>query len=155
MSHEAVLSEIAHALDPAAYRVLVLTGSELAPEEISAPVGVEVRGFVPHAAVLPQAALAITHAGTGTLLVAFAAGVPVIAVPLGRDQPANARRIVELGLGFSLDPGATPAEIRTLVARALADGAMRARVAAFAEAIRVYDGGSRAIEALESLGAGR
>jgi MGT family glycosyltransferase len=155
MAHEGVLARIAHALDPAAYRVLVLTGGELAPEEISVPDGVEVRGYVPHDAVLPGAALAITHAGTGTLLAAFAAGVPVVALPLGRDQPANARRTVELGVGGSLDPTATPAEIQALVARTLADDAIRRRVAGLAAAIRSYDHGSRAVEAIEQLAVGR
>jgi UDP:flavonoid glycosyltransferase YjiC (YdhE family) len=101
--------------------VLVLTGNELSPTEISAPAGIEVRGYVPHDAVLPGAALAITHAGTGTLLAAFAAGVPVVALPLGRDQPANARRTVELGLGCALAPEATSAQISTAVSRTLAD----------------------------------
>lgn len=155
MAHEAVLTRIAHALDPDAYRVLVLTGGELAPEEISVPDGVEVRGYVPHHAVLPGAALAITHAGTGTLLAAFGAGVPVLALPLGRDQPANAHRTVELGLGACLAPQATSAEIQAIVARTLADDAIRARVASLAEAISSYTGGSRAVEALEQLALGR
>jgi MGT family glycosyltransferase len=155
MAHEAVLARIAQALDPAAYRVLVLTGSELAPEEVSVPEGVEVRGYVPHDAALPGATLAITHAGTGTLLAAFAAGVPVVALPLGRDQPVNARRVVELGLGRSLDPEATRAEIRALVAETLADDSIPPRVAGLAEAIRSYDRGSRAVEVLEQLGLGR
>jgi MGT family glycosyltransferase len=132
-----------------------LTGGELAPEEISVPDGVEVRGYVPHHAVLPGAALAITHAGTGTLLAAFGAGVPVLALPLGRDQPANARRTVELGLGACLAPQATSAEIQAIVARTLADDAIRARVASLAEAIASYAGGSRAVEALEQLALGR
>ena len=155
MAHEEVLARIAHALAPAAYRVLVLTGGELAPEEVSAPAGVEVRGYVPHDAVLPGATLAITHAGTGTLLAAFAAGVQVVALPLGRDQPANARRTVELGLGRSLDPTATSAEIQALVAQTLVDETIRIRVARLATAIRSYDRGSRAVEVIEHLALGR
>jgi MGT family glycosyltransferase len=154
MAHKGVLARIAQALDTAAHRVLVLTGGELGPEEISVPDGVEVRGYVPHDAVLPGAALAITHAGTGTLLAAFAAGVPVVALPLGRDQPANAHRTVELGLGGSLDPTATSAEIQALVAQTLADEAIRSRVAGLAEAIRSYDHGSRAVETIERLSLG-
>jgi UDP:flavonoid glycosyltransferase YjiC (YdhE family) len=151
MAHEAVLTEIAHALDPSVYRVLLLTGNELAPEEIAAPDGVEVRGYVPHDRVMVEAALAITHAGTGTLLAAFAAGVPVVAVPLGRDQPANARRTVELGLGSSLSPQATRAEIRALVTATLADDTIRARVDSLARAIHGYANGSRAVNAIEQL----
>jgi UDP:flavonoid glycosyltransferase YjiC (YdhE family) len=154
MGHEDVLARIASALDPAAYRVLVLTGGELEPAEISVPHGVEVRDYVPHGTVLPQAALAITHGGTGTLLAAFAAGVPVLAVPLGRDQPANARRVAELGLGGTFAPTAATDEIGSLVARTVTDDAVRTRVSQMAEAIRSYAGGSRAVGALEQLARG-
>jgi MGT family glycosyltransferase len=151
MGHGEVLARIASALDPAAYRVLVLSGGELEPGEISVPDGVEVRGYVPHEAVLPHAALAITHGGTGTLLAAFAAGVPVLAVPLGRDQPANAHRVVELELGRSFLPESTPDEIRTLVLQTLADHEIRSRVAELAETIRSYAGGAQAVDVIERL----
>ena len=115
MAHEAVLGRIAEALEPLGLRVLICTGNDLSPDRISVADGVALRAYVPHAAVLPGAALVVTHAGTGTLLAAFAAGVPVVCVPLGRDQPDNARRVVELGLGVSLSPDYSPAELRAAI----------------------------------------
>ena len=43
--------------------------------------------FVPHGAVLPRAAAVVTHAGMGIVGKAAYAGVPIVAVPFGRDQP--------------------------------------------------------------------
>ena len=152
MAQEAVLDRIAGALDPSRCRVLICTGSDLSPDTIAVPAGVEVRAYVPHDVVLPGAALAITHAGTGTLLAAFAAGVPVLCVPLGRDQPANARRVGELGLGASLPPESSSAEIRAAVARLLGDESVTSRARELGETIRGYRGAIGAVTALERLG---
>lgn len=151
MAHEAVLGRIAEALDPARLRVLICTGSDLSPDQVSVRDGVEVRAYVPHGAVLPGAALAVTHAGTGTLLAAFAAGVPVVCLPLGRDQPANAQRVVELGLGRSLSPDSSPAEIRAAVDEVLADLTIPRRTRQLAETIRDHRGAAGAVEALQRL----
>jgi len=151
MAHEAVLGRIAAALDPVRLRILICTADDLLPEQISVPDGVEVRAYVPHAAVLPGAALVVTHAGTGTLLSAFAAGVPVVCLPLGRDQPANARRVVELGLGCSLSPDSSPAELRAAIDEVLADQAIHRRTQQFAETMRGYRSAAGAVEALQRL----
>ena len=98
MGHEQVLGRIMRALAGMEARVLVLTGSELAPAEIDSVPGVHVRRYVPHSAVLPHAALVVTHAGTGTLMASFTGGAPVICIPLGRDQDSNARRVEDSAL---------------------------------------------------------
>lgn len=151
MAQEAVLERVAAALDPAQLRILICTGNDLLPEQVTAPDGVEVRGYVPHAAVLPGAAIVLTHAGTGTLLAAFAAGVPVVCLPLGRDQPANARRVVELGLGRSLSPDAPPVELRAAVDEVLADETVRSRTKQLAETMRNYRSADAATAAVERL----
>ena len=60
------------------------------------PANAHVAPFVPHAKVLPRAVCAITHGGMGATQKALAHGVPVVAVPFGRDQLEVARR-VEVG----------------------------------------------------------
>jgi EryCIII-like glycosyltransferase len=152
MAHEAVLGRIAEALDPARARVLICGGNALAPERLAVPAGMELCPFVPHETVLPDASLVVTHAGTGTLLTAFGAGVPVVCLPLGRDQPANASRVVELGLGRSLPPDSSPETLGAAIDGVLADGATRDRARRLAEAMQAYRGGTRAVEAVETLG---
>jgi len=52
--------------------------------------------------VLPRAALLVHHGGIGTLARALEAGIPQIVSPLKYDQPDNAHRVTELGLGALL-----------------------------------------------------
>jgi UDP:flavonoid glycosyltransferase YjiC (YdhE family) len=60
---------------------------------------------VPQAEVFPHAAAMLNHGGSGTLLGGFAAAVPQVVAPLFADQPFNARRTAERGLGLSVaDP---------------------------------------------------
>jgi MGT family glycosyltransferase len=49
--------------------------------------------FVPHGQVLDRAVCAVTHGGMGATQKALARGVPVCAVPFGRDQFEVARRV--------------------------------------------------------------
>ncbi|WP_370948466.1 glycosyltransferase [Amycolatopsis sp. cg5] len=48
--------------------------------------------------------LFISHAGFGAVQDSIATGVPMVALPLFSDQPANAARMAELGLAITLDP---------------------------------------------------
>jgi UDP:flavonoid glycosyltransferase YjiC (YdhE family) len=69
--------------------------------------------FVPHGPLLARAACAITHGGMGATQKALAAGVPVCAVPFGRDQMEVARRVAVAGDAFAAAGGA-PAGADTL-----------------------------------------
>jgi MGT family glycosyltransferase len=48
---------------------------------------------------LKRAAICITHAGLNTALEALAQGVPMVAIPIGFDQPGVAARIAYHGVG--------------------------------------------------------
>ena len=61
----------------------------------------------PHREVLRHAAAVLTHAGHGTVIKSLAAGVPVVAMPLGRDQLDNAARVEHHGAGLRLKPKAS------------------------------------------------
>ncbi|CAN5454822.1 glycosyltransferase [soil metagenome] len=52
-----------------------------------------VTGFVPHSAVLDRAVCVVTHGGMGITQKALSRGIPVCAVPFGRDQFEVARRV--------------------------------------------------------------
>ena len=53
----------------------------------------------PQIELLKQAALCITHAGLNTVLEALAQGVPLLAIPIGFDQPGVAARIAYHRIG--------------------------------------------------------
>ncbi len=72
------------------------------PASFQAPANAHLERFVPHGPVLDRAACAITHGGMGATQKAIARGVPVCAVPFGRDQLEVARRVEVAGAGTRL-----------------------------------------------------
>ena len=69
------------------------------PAGFDAPANARVLPFVPHGPILDRAACAVTHGGMGATQKALARGVPVCAVPFGRDQFEVARRVEVAGAG--------------------------------------------------------
>ena len=102
MLQERLLQRAADALGQLDVSGLITTGPAVDPSVISAPPNVLVRQWARHADILPHCSAVITHGGHGTVMKALLAGVPQVVVPLGRDQPDNAARIVELGAGIRL-----------------------------------------------------
>jgi UDP:flavonoid glycosyltransferase YjiC (YdhE family) len=105
--------------------------------------------FLAHEAVLQRAACVVCHGGMGIVQKTLAAGVPLVVVPVGRDQLETARRVEVAGAGVRLSP-------RRLSPQRLA-GAVRAAIELRAGAQRVSRafasaGGARAaVDAIESL----
>jgi UDP:flavonoid glycosyltransferase YjiC (YdhE family) len=91
MRQEGLLQRIAEALGQLQVEGLITTGPAVDPALIAAPPNVTVTRWVRHADVLPGCSLIITHGGHGTVMKALAAGVPLLVVPLGRDQPQRRR----------------------------------------------------------------
>ena len=152
MRQEDLLQRLVDALGMVGCHALVTLGPGLRdrPAVRAAP-NVHLVEFVPHGAVLPHVDLLISHGGHGTVIRGLAAGVPVMVVPMGRDQPDNAVRVVQRGVGLKVSKRASPKRFAAAVSGALADGAMRARAAALAERIAPDIGAPKAIEALEGL----
>ena len=151
MHHEEPMERILEALADLPVHVLATTGLEMDPAEVRAPAGMEVRRYVPHVTVLPHAALVVTHAGTGTLMAAFSHAVPLVCIPLGRDQPGNAERAAELGVALSLPGDARPDQIRAAVSEALGSPSLRSSSTWMAAVIAEYGAGSRAVAEVEAL----
>jgi MGT family glycosyltransferase len=77
--------------------------------------------FVPHGPVLERAAAVVCPGGMGITQKALVAGVPLVAVPFGRDQPEVSRRIVECGAGVRLPSRRlSPQRLRAAVREAMA-----------------------------------
>jgi UDP:flavonoid glycosyltransferase YjiC (YdhE family) len=108
----------------------------------------------PHAALFPQAAAVVTHAGMGTVTRALAAGVPLVCLPLGRDQPDVAARVVHAGVGLRLRPGARPRAVRGAVERVIAEPAFRAEAERLGASIAADAAAERGVTELEALAAG-
>ena len=109
--------------------------------------------FVPHGPILARASVAITHGGMGVTQKALAAGVPVVAVPFGRDQPEVARRVEVAGAGVRLPR----AQLRPETLRAAVRTAMDRRrgALAVADGYRAAGGAEAAASHLEAVIGGR
>jgi MGT family glycosyltransferase len=81
---------------------LVATMPAASGADLQVPANATVVPFVPHTPVLRRAACAITHGGMGATQKALALGVPVCAVPFGRDQFEVARRVEVAAAGSRL-----------------------------------------------------
>ncbi len=64
-----------------------------------------------HDAILARAAAVITHGGHGTTMRSLRHGVPILFLPMGRDQSDNAARVEYLGAGLRLPVTASAAEV--------------------------------------------
>ncbi|MBW2386466.1 MAG: glycosyltransferase [Deltaproteobacteria bacterium] len=121
MGQVPLLRNLIRALDELDVRALVTTGPGIDPTIFDTPNDVAIRQFVPHQDVMPEADLVITHAGHGTVIRALAAGVPMICIPLGRDQYDVAARVVWRGAGCKLSSRAGSKAISRRVASVLED----------------------------------
>jgi MGT family glycosyltransferase len=147
-AHEALLERIVAALATMPVRALVTTGG--ATLRSTPPGNVHVARFVPHSQVLPHAAAVVTHAGLGTVHAALAQGLPLVCLPIGRDQPDNAARVEWHGAGLRLSPTSTPAVIRAAVETVLGDPAFAASARRMAAAFAEERPAERALRALEA-----
>ena len=119
------------------------------PSAFDASPTAHVLPFVPHGPLLDRAVCAVTHGGMGATQKALAHGVPVCAVPFGRDQLEVARRVEVAGAGTQLPaPRLRPARLRAKILEAIdrRDGARRV-----AEGFRSAGGAPAAADALEAL----
>jgi UDP:flavonoid glycosyltransferase YjiC (YdhE family) len=113
------------------------------------PPNVHVARYVPHTPVLERAICVICHAGMGITQKALAHGVPVVAVPFGRDQPEVARRVEVARAGVRLPANRLTADrIRQAVKTAMS---MRPGAEHLAEAFAASGGPTAAADALQAL----
>jgi MGT family glycosyltransferase len=151
MRQEALLQRAADALGQAQVRGLVTTGPAVDPAVISAPPDVTVTRWVRHADVLPHCSAVITHGGHGTVMKALIAGVPLIVVPLGRDQPDNAARVVHAGAGIRLPKNASADALRAAISRIIEDPRYRAAARTMAARLAAERDDNLVVDELERL----
>jgi MGT family glycosyltransferase len=117
------------------------------------PANARLEPFVPHTPLLAHAACAVTHGGAGATQKALAAGVPVCAVPFGRDQLEVARRVDVASAGTRLPAQRlTPERLRAKIREAMTrtDGARRV-----ADGFAAAGGPAAAADAFEAMAASR
>ena len=85
------------------YYVVLSLGSSIENWNlVELPENVSVFDWVPQLEVLQAASIAVIHGGLGSLKECIYFGVPMLIVPMGRDQGDNARRVEHHQIGCSL-----------------------------------------------------
>jgi MGT family glycosyltransferase len=146
-----LLRRISAALGILPVRAVLTTGNGIDPASIEAPANVQVVKAAPHSAVLREAALAITHGGHGVTIKSLAAGVPLVCLPMGRDQLDIAARVVHAGAGVRLEPTAAAAEIASAVEQVLGEASYREAAQRIATTIAEETVTDRAVEEIEAV----
>ena len=109
---------------PLPVRALVTVGGAVEVDQLHPPANVVVERF----AALGRAtydSLVITHAGRGTVMAAVSAGVPLVCVPIGRDQPAVAHASHSTASASPLNPAASVEKLRSAIEQVLREPAYR------------------------------
>jgi UDP:flavonoid glycosyltransferase YjiC (YdhE family) len=147
---EPLLQRILDALGALPVRVVVTSGAVDAGR-LRLPPNAVARQWVPHRALFPRASVVLTHAGHGTALLAVSCGVPLVCIPMGRDQHVVGERIARLGLGTVVAKDAATEEIRGAVERVLGDPSYRQRARSLSVRIQNEAKTVNALNELEAL----
>ena len=134
-------------------RVLLTVGPGHQPSEVeSRPANARIEQVVPHSAVLQRGMLLVSHAGHGSVMKALWAGVPMVLMPWGRDQPGVAARAQALGVAEVVQRGDGDTDALTAaIDRALSSTRMRERAQVHAARLQGANPPATAADLLESL----
>jgi MGT family glycosyltransferase len=151
MGQEGALRRTLVALAGLQVRGLVTTGPSVNPSLLIPSSNTVVRSHIDHQAVLPHASAVVTHAGFGTVMAALTHGVPLLCLPMGRDQGANSEHVEACGAGRTIPPDATGEEIRAALSDVLESPRYGQGARRMAGIIKREANGSMVVPLLEGL----
>jgi MGT family glycosyltransferase len=133
--------------------LIVTVGRELDPSLFGPqPANVHIASYLPQGDVLPRCDLVVSHGGSGTLTATLAAGLPSVLLPMGADQPGNAARCTELGLGIALDAvHCAPGDVLAAAAVVLAEPSYRLAAELVRDEVARLPGPESTVPLLERL----
>jgi zeaxanthin glucosyltransferase len=133
------------------FQVVLSIGKNVNQDELgSAPANTVVVRNAPQIELLKRAVLCITHAGLNTTLESLAQGVPMVAIPIGYDQPGVAARIAYHGVGEYVEVEDLSIEgLSQLIGKILRDPRYRIRAQYFRRVIAETRGLDLAADVIE------
>jgi len=147
------MQNILDALGTLGTRGIATVGPAIGIEKLTAPANVELRGFVPHAELLPTVSMVIGHGGHATTMAALAHDLPVLVMPMHPmlDQKMVGQSLVDAGVGRLLPKKAKPDMIAAAVAELMSEGPHRAAATRMGASIRSKPGAHAGADQVESL----
>jgi MGT family glycosyltransferase len=133
--------------------LVVVTGQDsLGP----LPANVRAASFLPYDALLPKVSALITNGGYGTVQLALAHGVPIVAAGMTEDKPEVSARVRWSGAGVYLRTRKPkPDKIRAAVTTVLKDPAYESAAQRIATAFARHDAPKEISDLMERLIAGK
>jgi MGT family glycosyltransferase len=147
----ALLQRMIDALGSLELDAVVTTGPAMADAGLRAPPNVVLVDSAPHGAVMREVSLVITHGGHGTVTRALAHGLPLLVVPMGRDQDDNALRVTARGAGLALPTTASGPEIAAAVNRLIVEPRFAAAARRLSAAIAADLSSPALVDELEAM----
>jgi MGT family glycosyltransferase len=154
-----LLKTVAQACADMPVQVVMTTGKQRRAGDLDLGVratNIRVEPYVPQSDLMPQTAVMVTVGGSGGVLAAIKAGVPLVVVPTEWDRPENAQRVVEAGAGLRIAPSqCSPKRLRAAIERVLSEPSFRMNAKRLADFCSRYGGPVLGAELLESLAPAR
>jgi zeaxanthin glucosyltransferase len=148
---EEIFRTIASACSSLNLQLVLSLGGGLDPSRLGAVPGdpIVVR-YAPQLQLLKRAAAVITHAGLNTVLESLTEGVPLVAIPLGNDQPGVASRVAARGAGIVIPRRKlSPKRLHRAVQSVLEEEKYRAAARNIMLSMHQFNGLDRAADIIE------
>lgn len=112
------------------FHLILSLGSDIKLWNLSKPPeNVEIHNWVPQIEILKMSSIAIIHGGLGSIKECIYYGVPMLIVPMGRDQLDNAERVEHHRIGFSTGFNVISEEhLQTFLIKLFNDNAIREHI---------------------------
>jgi MGT family glycosyltransferase len=150
-NQQATIQSAIDALRNQEIRGLVTLGPALKKSSFTVPENVLVVESAPHSKVFPEADLVITHAGHGTIMRALSHGLPLLCLPMGRDQNDNAVKVKHHGCGIGLSAKAGAGKIRKAVQHILTEKSFKEVAVSFQGMIHANEKVNLILQEIEDL----
>lgn len=128
-------------------------GPNLDIASLRAPPNVRLLQSAPHEAVMKEVSLVVTQGGHGTVNRGLIHGLPLLVLPMGRDQGDNAARVQAKGAGLRLEASAPEADIAAAVTRLLKEPRFRQGARCLGAAIAADMEASPLVAEMEAIAA--
>ena len=149
----AVFAAILEGLRDEGINLILAVGRDIDPVQFGPqPGNVHTERYIPLSLLLPHCDLVVHHAGFSTVVTTLLNGLPTVTIPLGADQPQNARRCAALGVGEVIaSDNRTPEAIREAVRRVFGEPSYRGKAERVRDEMAALPGPEYAVQLLERL----